>query len=580
MLGKPLLNFAMSCKIFVTLVLCVCCFIKLPSQNLQMIYYSEDCNYDGVKILVSEMAKSRRLAKTGGGGTIKVVYGTSMPDSLKVAVDVASSVWKDYMNVGDMLVLQIKYGETTSDNDIKTGVLYGSMDGKLYYPVSLYRKLSPAQVIRSDGYDAVIEINNQVKWCVGLGEENAQNPKKLSFALLREIGRCLGYGSSVKKDSRGNVRFEFTNGMSVFDKSVLAEDGSRMESLSNRDVQKFKNFVQQECGYLYVGDKMDSRKIYAPIQFDELKSLKYSINPQSIMYYGDLGEMDLCVDDVTIEVLSSMGWNFEKKKDAVWIIGDNMNADGIASAYQEHKFQVQTTEGVLSNHEWTFELTLKNGDKTIVETSQEEEFIIPAIVNEEDYEHTLEGDIKGLITYRGLLNGVMVSCQYSVTLELKPHILKVEIISLTPTTYDPSYYDALIDIYYEGTHYVHISTEEELTPLSKTYFSDIPYYTRVKLTDLDSWGYVRVNVKVLNDYGSSNYVMEIPADVEYYMEQISNMPHTPINKENGYVEVYGIDGVYQGRFSNVEDIPYYGKLLLVKEYKDNQYIRTIKLIRK
>lgn len=569
-------KFILKITTFLTTLICP---VMLHSQNQDAvnISYEDNFNFSKTKFIVSDMAKFKRISNKGYGNIDVRYKDDNMPDSLKRAVEIATGVWKDYMNIKDSLKLDL-YFDNTIEHDIITNVAYNlNVENGMYYPKSLYSKLGISG--NTNNCDAEIKINSDIDWCIGIGTGNEINPKKLLLAMLQSIGRSLGYGSSVKKDKRGDFRFYFTNGISVFDKLVFSEDGKRMEDLTNKKRQEFKDFVLQKCGYLYALQKADSYKIYAPENFDEIKSLKYSANPSSIMYHGECIQSDLVVDEATINMLSSIGWNFNSEQ-PFKIVGEDIDETGITSAYQPHKFYIQSNGLPLSKHEWEYLLPLKTGGYKKISTSTNTTFTIPAVNDEEPYEHTIEGDICGIINFKGISDGKTIDCSYCITLELKPRILEVDIIDITPCSYDDSYYDATVDVYYQGSHYLHSYVEEEYSSLTKAYFSDSPYYARFKITDIDSLGEAYFNIVAKNDYGNDTYVQPLHG---YYNQNASPVSVNEIERKSNitHIDVYSTTGQYLKRINKTSELKDMSKrLFILKIYNDNGKTITVKYLNK
>lgn len=514
----------MNMKKHLLIILVLLLAIKTYSQEIEYFDFVEYANYKN-GTFSSEQAKPHRISSKRGG-KIDVEYkGKAIPDSLRTAIDAAREVWSDYMGIKDNLKLRIEYTDLANE-DIRVSVAYlkRQSDG-LSYPLSLYRSITGNNTqVNSD--DAILKINSNVEWCSGLGYCN--NPKKLLPTMIKCIGRCLGYGSSVKKDKRGNI-YMLKNGKSVFDNLIFSEDGTRMSELNNNMTQEMNSFTQQECNYLYVLKKAPAYKIYAPKIFDENLSLKYSTDENSSMYYGEQNVSSLTIDDTTIEILNSLGWNYSKTDQTIEIKCDNIDKTGIASAYSPHTFYIETSAGTISDFKWVVSFPLKDGGYEYIQ-STDEKLIVPSLTHEEKYAHTMEGDIKATISFSGILSDKEVSCDYNLTLELKPHILYAAISSCTPSKEDDTYNDYTIDVRYEGSHYVHAYAEEEYSSMTKTDYSDIPFFTRIKFHDIDTYGNATFTIRVENKYGYDEYIIEQPAT-----DAIKQEPTKPILKDVKFV---------------------------------------------
>lgn len=488
---------------------------NLYSQEIEYLDFVENANYSS-GVVYSEQAKLHRLSSYSGGDII-VNYDGDMPDSLKTAVDAAREVWRDYMGINDNLRIDIKY-ENFSDSDVKVSVAYAKMqsDG-LCYPSALYRSITGGD-LTAGMVDAVLHINSSVAWCTGFG--NDDNPKKLLPTVIKSLGRCLGYGSSVKKDKRGNV-FMLKRGKTIFDSLVFSEEGIRMSELNNNMTLQLNNFTQPVCEYLYVLNKKPEYKIYAPQTFDDNVSLKYSADKNSTMYYGESNSSNLIVDDTTIDILNSLGWKYSKSDQTVQIKCDDIDDTGITSAYRQHIFYIKTNSGAPSSYCWTVSFPLKDGGYETV-NSNSERLVIPAVTDEDKYVHTLDGDIRVIISFSGMLFGKAVNCNYSLTLELKPHIISAAISSRTPSRTDNTYNDYTIDVRYEGSGSLDAYAEEEFSSMTKTASSNVPYFTKVKFYDIDTFGNALFTIRAENKYGYDEYTIEQPA-----INYIAMKPSTP-----------------------------------------------------
>ena len=501
-----------------------------------------------------------------------------MPDSLKVALQIASDVWSCYMPVGTSLSLDVVY-EDVQDADIKTEVSYlaptNSSSETTYYPLCLYRKIFGET--QADCPDAVIHINKNTNWSVGVGNGISPTSKNLSYALLTAIAKAIGFGASVQYDeTKDNIIFPFQDGMSAFDKLIFSEDGKRLSDLDNSRPNELKDFVQQDCNYLYAAQNDARYRLYAPKQFDENKSLKYLSDPNSLMYYKDEGVKDLVIDEVTLDLLSTIGWN--KPDNNIKIAGEGINDTGVASAYQSHTFSIQTDNTETTEHQWEYKLPLATGGYETVATSSDTEFTTPSITDEEKYKHTIDGDIRGLITFTGKSNGGNITSTYCLTSELKPHILSANIISTTKNPKSPDYYDIVVEVHYEGSNYLHSTIEEEHSSIVNTVFSNTPYYTRLTFTDVDLYGSAQVTITARNDYGSDTAVLEIPS----ITSSIDNvLPDIDTGTDYSSIKVFTPSGLYLGDAENINEIGKFNKGLLVLKMQDKGgRIKAIKYINK
>lgn len=559
------------------LILCLNIFIVngICAQSVDTLAVELVCNNLDIKVVPSDSSKSLRLSSMRGG-KIKQEVSSEIPDSLQTAVRIAKEVWEAY--ISDSLNVKIEY-VSLSDIDTKVEVKYQlNIDDNIYYPLCLFRKLNPDD--SSEKIDATIKINKNTNWRVGLGDYYVPNTKNLSYAMLQSFATVLGFTSSVKKDKRGNFKFNFINKISVFDKLIFSNSGERLENISSTSSTAISDFVQQDSGYLYVLKANEKYKLYAPEVYDEYKSLMYMLDTESLMYYNETDDStnkDLIVDDVTIDILNAMGWNIPNKD--FRIVGRDIDETGIASAYTNHTFYIQSTGMNITNHSWEYRLPLKSGGYVTIATATSQEFTIPAIINADIYEQTLEGDIRGVITFTGLYDNEEIKDTYNITLELEPCILSAEVVDISQSDNYDDFYNAIVDVYYTGCHYLYAYVEEEYSSYMNTYYSDRPYYTQLRLNDIDGYGYAWINIVVRNNYGSDNVILEIP----YQTFATRSIKEINMINNNDYakIEVWDIDGKYYGSITTIKDLQKFDNdMLILKLYNDSGLLRTVKYIRK
>lgn len=500
---------------------CIVFAFNSYGQETTTLNYDYVCSLSRSYIKPSSEAKKERLSsQLGGVINIDMSECKNMPDSLIVAITNAKEVWESYLPFGTDINIKIQY-INLNGSDINTDVEYSATDANLFYPSSLYRELetqSDENAYASKSYDALIKINSQTPWVVGFSRPQGL-VKNLSYSLLKQFAIALGFGSSIKYNkSRNNFYFKLKRGQTIFDSFLFAEDGTYLKNITNTEREKLAKFVKQANGYVYFEKKDENRKIYAPITFDEMNSLKTLVADGSVMSYKDRDINDLVIDSVTLNILRTIGWSFNINH-AIKIVGENIDESGITSAYCDHKFDVVTTGGKVTDPLWECYLPLKNGDNDTIKSTNLT-FLLSAINDGDKYQHTLEGDIVAKILFQGKINGKLVACSYNLTLELKPSVLNAEVVYAKRNEEYPDYYDIDVDVWYEGCHYLDAYVEEEYSPMQSTYFSDTPYYTRLHLKDVDSYGQASLKITVRNEHGANYYLINNLFD--YVHEQDAN----------------------------------------------------------
>lgn len=221
---------------------------------------------------------------------------------------------------------------------------------------------------------------------------------------------------------------------------------------------------------------------------------------------------------------------------------------------------------------------MATGGYETVATSSDAEFTTPSITNEEKYKHSIDSDIRGLITFTGKSNGENVASTYCLTSELKPHIISANIISKTKNPKSPDYYDIVVEVHYEGGNYLHSTIEEEHSSIVNTVFSDTPYYTRLTFTGVDLYSSAQVTLTARNDYGSDTAVLEIPS----IASSIDNiLPGIDASTDYSSIKVFTISGQYLGNAESINQIGKFDKGLLILKMQDkNGRIKAVKYINK
>lgn len=221
---------------------------------------------------------------------------------------------------------------------------------------------------------------------------------------------------------------------------------------------------------------------------------------------------------------------------------DSLGDGGIASAYLPYTFYLDGASSI-SDIKWRMELPDSNGDYITSQASDSESFVITALTNADAYSHTADGTILGRIVCTGVTDGGEVEATCTITLDLKPKILSVKILDMTPDENNPTYYDTTVEVRYEGSSYISGILEEEHFSGVSYYNSTVPHLARFRLKTVDSWGDARFTLTAKNEYGTATYELTIPAPQPDGCTQI---------KENvKCVSIYNTDGTFIKRVRNL-----------------------------
>lgn len=559
--------------------------VQMPFMGLfaqETFDVTEDLTFDfsKAKVEVSDNAKRLRALKRLGGGVIilKNVENTPVSDEITSSLKVAKDVWSDYMAYGDTLRLDL-YFDPNLSADMRISIPY-QLDGsqKYIYPPTLGKHLHFG--LFPSSYDAKIYINTSVEWNFGVGEENAYKEKNLTLAFMQCICRCLGFGSSLI--TKRGVEFEKRKYASIFDHYIINEKGSRLEDFVS-DRSGLQQFATGKLGNVYFSSNSVSAKLYAPTVFDQNASFKYTDGEMCLMDINskNIGE-NLVIDDLTLDVLNELGWNFNHSSQYYSIVSDDVDSTGIASAYSLHSFYISPTPTNVAKQKWNLILTAADGSSEIYCSSNGLTFTIPQISNTDKYQHSIDGDICGVISFEGVVDGKNVDLSYPIRLELKPRILSAKILNTTTNPDNPNYYDAIVEIKYEGAHYVHAYVEEDYSPLLKYYYSSTPYYTKMNLTNIASWCDAWFDITIRNEYGSDNCVVDLTfGDGAEIAESKLNKALSVDDNNNvgGNIGVYAYDihGNCLGAYSKCKGNLPKGLYLLKYFNNDNNCIKVVKI---
>lgn len=489
------------------------------------------------KLEVSDFAKSIRSSKRTGGGKIILNYidSHSVSEELIASLDVAADIWQYYLPYGDSLRVDVCF-EDNLDSDISLSVIYKLHKG-LAYPLPLLRRMFSEEL--NEKYDAKIHINTSTEWSFGIGDENAYAPKNLTLAFMQCICKCLGFGSSLKEvNNRVDIGWEMNP--TIFDSYIINDLGDKLTDYIS-DEPGLGDFSTGKYGNVYFSSGDVKAELYAPSVFENNSSLRYLQNDISLMRYcnDDNVSQDLVIDELTLDVLSELGWSFSSESEFA-IVSDDIDSTGITSAYMPHEFYILSDGEGFTEPNWQLVLTLADGSSTTVCSSDNSSFTIPAISDPDLYEHTVDGDIRGVIIFEGVSRGKTFTLTYPIIFEIKPRIISANVISSSVNIDNPNYFDAIVEIRYEGSHYINAFVEEEHNPYLISYYSSTPYYSRIHLTNIASWGGAWFDITIRNEYGSDNYVLDLSNSVTGIDIDRND------NDETSRIEIYDIQGRFVG----------------------------------
>ena len=541
-------------------------------------YNSSFCFQTPTNVVKSRVVSNKRR------GTIntEILWPSDKPESWKekiqTCIDLAASTWESYL-YGDSVFLKVQFSDSQNE-DVITSVSYSNYElDETSYPTALYRKMR--NLPRNTGmFDAAVIINSSVEWGIGVGSHNGG--RNLTLAFMRSIGQALGFGSSIKLDSRNRIVCELPY-YTAFDKMVFNGNGVFMSDLGKRS-PALTNFCQPANTSVYVYSSDAAHKLYSPSSFVNGVSLRYLDNSTSLMSYQLPDSMALEVDNVTREVLELIGWGLETPP-TVSIVGENIDSTGIASAYTSHRFYITPSGLALSNQSWTCEMPLANGGTQIIATSSGAELTVPALTDETSYYHTPDGEIKARINYSAILEGAPITATYNLTLQLKPHISYISDVVFTENVSVEDYYDLDLDARYEGCYYLYVTVKPQYSQAITPYYFDTPYFAHLHLTDVDFWGSVKVTLKAVNAFGSHTRVLNlVTPEASSSRTKFTSSLKEHITDAGANVFVFDLRGRLVGTLPSQDLVEtlrlHQGSLYLMKVANEHGQYDTIKYISK
>lgn len=111
------------------------------------------------------------------------------------------------------------------------------------------------------------------------------------------------------------------------------------------------------------------------------------------------GNYILGIDGITKDVLEYIGWGLFSEDD-VWISSTDVPSTGIASAYSNHHFTVNSNVTDFTNPRWELSAEMSDGSVSTIELPDEGmACTVNAIDNESAYKIRLDGDIRMSLTF-------------------------------------------------------------------------------------------------------------------------------------------------------------------------------------
>lgn len=450
--------------------------VNLFGQEIETLIFSDIFN-DKVpgkeRISIPILSKEQRLSNKAT--TILRSY-SDVPIEVQKCIEFAVIIWES--NIENSQPLKIKFEYADIDEDIRTEVVYNSLGGVLYpYSLCVYNGTVPSH--NSNSYDGTIYINKNKPWDYSVGEKISANENNLTYGLVRAIGRILGFGSTIKINNNGNYYFGSKRAFSYFDGLITTSDNKFLTNIplmGGKENIELTSFVNDESREFFVKELISDYKLAkGPYTKNKL--------PLTLMEKGlmaseiETGDYNLQIDNITKSILGFLGWNI-LDNNKIAIRSNEIGENGIASAYEEHLFYIDSSMSEITNPKWTFRMPLRNGKESVVSLNDKGlKCIVPQIENEELYDVTVDGVICCTLEFSCMNNGNEIKAYpFKVYLELKPKV-QAKIIEVKDNSpYDS--YDAFYEVTYTGSESIMISVEEEYGSRLKTWHINEPFYVK------------------------------------------------------------------------------------------------------
>ena len=532
--------------------------------------------------------KAERLNKNSA--TI-IIQGENLSDEIRKTMEYATSVWESCLHNNDSIFINVEFADIPED--IRTTVRYFSSKGT-YIPTALKAHLENQPSRDSTYPDGTITINSTKEWDYSLNENISADGSNLTYGILRAIARILGFGSSVTIDDSENYKFSCKKGYSIFDNLIKNSSDISLTSINlngGRINPELKSYINEPGQTFW---------IYASEKKYQLQSPPFSLNKPPFVFLNNLnslmsdniqpGDYNYQIDNITRHILNSIGWNTQQSK-SIMIVSEDVPETGLASAYDSHRFKVETPEKDIVNPKWELKLPLYNGGiHTTVLQDYNLSCTVPPIKNETDYIINYDGDIEGILQFSCSIDNKEITTVFKIYFELKP-IIDYAIIERIFENPDDDTYDAYYKVNYRGTEKIKISIEEEFSSVLRSMYINEPYIARGVAKNILKPFYAWIDFTAENKYGKSVFTLELqPGGIPSTYNNRSQMlkriskktdfSNNASEEEEEYdVEVFDLTGKKITTLNNIRDISNIQQkgILIIRKKRKNHIVQTYKI---
>lgn len=502
--------------------------------------------------------------------------------------ELAVSIWESILDRNAVFKIII-VEDTNLSGDIVTTVGYFMSKGIGYPKAFKYVDTDnlEEEQIPSAG---TIHLNKDVDWDFSVDGNIDVSKKNLTYGLMRAIGRLLGFGSSIKYNDNGNLKFSNLKAYSIFDRLIVSADGTPLLTIPNN-----KNAESQLAAYLekaphYVTDGSQSY-VLAPAPYSE------SNPPLTALVDGLMkpviypGEYCIQVDDDVWNILKMIGWKL-KSEDALDIVCPDAT-NGIVDGGESHDFHISNNRITLSDPQWTLSLPLINGEQSVRELKDEGGCcIVPSISDDASkFEMDINGFIRGRLEYTGTYKGIKIKAMpYNIYFDTEPRILSVDIDSLNYSE-DKSFYKIHYTVRFRGADYLDVLPKEQYSSIVVVKTFREPVLVRDSTDWLFSGGQVRLKFCAKTSSKECSRTIIFDPFTQEYREMSkdldskgSSLDVNCINSDGeDTIDVYSLDGTLVLKDVSESEIAErrLGKGLYILNWKDTKgKIQSSKIILK
>lgn len=518
-------------------------------------------------------AKVKR--KSSDKGNIVLIFDEQIPDSVKIALEVAKDMWEAKLQNKYPIYISVSYSPLDDDIAVITDVIYFENGDYAGSPTSLYTQLTGIKEGSMEVPDGYILFNSNIEWNCRY-DSNISNEYNISTMAVRAFARCLGFGSSIFEDDKDIFIYSSVY-PSFFDK-LLYSNQEKLADLEQGEPE-MANFVKSND--VYIDTKNNIYKVYAPANFIQDKSLCFLEDDGSIMSANlGTGNIALSIDNSTIDILRTMGW--ELPVTGTKIICDNISEDGIGSAYTSHKFSLGNSQSV-SSYSWKFYLKNKSGEFELIQSGSSSTFLINAVSDTAGKYINIDGDLEGKIECNFVQNGVkQTAIPFYVSLELKPTIVSIK--NLQRHEYDLYNFYLTFDVVYSGAESLSVEVEEEYNTATTVRRFNQPYIAHVNTGNLSSMSMTWVTIVATNKYGTTYETYEYEPTYGSWTGGsnliVTGIEEKLIDHAPSKIELYSLNGnlIFSGDETSLNKIYLIPGIYIKKEKNRNGSTEIKKII--